>query len=431
MASFGQVTYQKAPGGSSGGLLLPGDYITITFSNMAFTTDSLYVSSLIRTTSASSSGGSMIFYLPANSSTLMSTPVTTIIQQSVAGNTVTWTGTYACESALTAGPNNFYFYISDRQGQYIRYTLTVTPSNYLAPTVDTITAVRCKQDGTESVFGTYLKVKATWTPAKLDGADIATTAVYLWGPYGGPYGSQIPITAQNTFMPPVGGSISPTTVYAVVVVLTNAIGAPVTRTVDVPTMTPMFYFKKGGHGMGVGMEPTRTDTLEVAWPVLSPGLFFPQDIYVSGGGINLKANSYIRFQNSAGSDVGYVDTNYNNLNMYGTVQSWGVNLTSKEEIKEDISDAPAVLDIINDAELFTYNLKSEDGREQRKRHYGFVIGKGRKTPEAVIADTGEHVDLYSMSSILWKALQELSVKCDDYERRIADLEKRLADANIN
>lgn len=84
-----------------------------------------------------------------------------------------------------------------------------------------------------------------------------------------------------------------------------------------------------------------------------------------------------------------------------------VTQTSLERIKKNISlynkDA---LETIKNANIYTYNLKSE--KDTDKKHIGFVIGDRYKTPYEVIAQSGEGIDTYSMCSILWKAVQELT-----------------------
>lgn len=81
--------------------------------------------------------------------------------------------------------------------------------------------------------------------------------------------------------------------------------------------------------------------------------------------------------------------------------------TSLESIKKNVSlyneDA---LKLIKNAEIYSYNLKSE--KDTDKKHIGFVIGDKYKTPQEVIAKSGDGIDIYSMCSILWKAVQELT-----------------------
>ena len=47
---------------------------------------------------------------------------------------------------------------------------------------------------------------------------------------------------------------------------------------------------------------------------------------------------------------------------------------------------------------------------------GFVIG--RETPDAVLSEDGEHIDLYAMAALNWRATQELLEKIEQLEARL-------------
>jgi phage minor structural protein len=155
-----------------------------------------------------------------------------------------------------------------------------------------------------------------------------------------------------------------------------------------------------------------------------------RDVIVSGAAINLKANSYIRFQRG-GADRGYFDASNGNLNIDGSFYSNGYLVGSQESIKEDIAPASAVLDVINGAAIYSYDLKSDDAKgvtdkREKKRHYGFVIGKGRKTPREVLSSDGEHINLYSMISLCWKGLQELSKEVSAMRKHLENNKEELS-----
>lgn len=95
------------------------------------------------------------------------------------------------------------------------------------------------------------------------------------------------------------------------------------------------------------------------------------------------------------------------------VQSPTITQTSLESIKKNIKKFENGLDKVNNSEIYTYNLKSEQDTD--KKHVGFIIGEKYKTPQEVIAKTGDGIDTYTMISILWKAVQELSNKITELE----------------
>ena len=47
---------------------------------------------------------------------------------------------------------------------------------------------------------------------------------------------------------------------------------------------------------------------------------------------------------------------------------------------------------------------------------GFVIG--RETPDAVLSEDGEHIDLYAMAALNWRATQELLERIEQLEERL-------------
>jgi hypothetical protein len=135
---------------------------------------------------------------------------------------------------------------------------------------------------------------------------------------------------------------------------------------------------------------------------------------------------------------------YYNVNVLGTVSATAFYNSSVAEHKTDIHSAGDALSIVRGAKLYRYRYTlpeqeksdvSEPGTQEKRLSpecMGFVIGEGYEPPPAyVLGADGRGINLYSMSSVCWKAVQELAAKCDSYEQRIADLERRLADANIN
>ena len=88
--------------------------------------------------------------------------------------------------------------------------------------------------------------------------------------------------------------------------------------------------------------------------------------------------------------------------------------TSKESKKKNITKYEEnAIEIVKNSEIYTYNFKSED--DKHKKHIGFVIpdaGGNYKTPEQVIANNGEGISNYDMTSILWKCVQELILEVE-------------------
>ena len=112
-----------------------------------------------------------------------------------------------------------------------------------------------------------------------------------------------------------------------------------------------------------------------------------------------------------------------------TIDSQGITTpkltqTSLESIKKNISKfTKNATDIINNADIYEYNLKSD--KDEDKKMIGFIIGDNYKTPDEVIDKNGQAVSLYSAIGILWRGFQERQAKIDKLEERIEQLEKEV------
>ena len=92
----------------------------------------------------------------------------------------------------------------------------------------------------------------------------------------------------------------------------------------------------------------------------------------------------------------------------------------KEELKKNITvfNENAV-DLIKNSDLYKFNYKME--KDTDKQHIGFIIGDGYKTPLQIISNDGNAIDSYSMSSILWKAIQEQQEQIEELKEEINKL----------
>lgn len=99
---------------------------------------------------------------------------------------------------------------------------------------------------------------------------------------------------------------------------------------------------------------------------------------------------------------------------------WNGNLVttdSSEKFKTNIASYnAAALDLINASKLYSYRYIGENGIPIGKTKYGLVIE--RECPEEVVDNSGDSIALYSMTSIAWKAIQELSEKISILEEKV-------------
>lgn len=98
---------------------------------------------------------------------------------------------------------------------------------------------------------------------------------------------------------------------------------------------------------------------------------------------------------------------------------------SLESIKKNIEIyKDSALKTILDTDIYNYNLKTEEDNE--KKHIGLVIGNGKKsykTPKNIISKSGDGIDLYSMISLSWKAIQEQQEIIENLNERIKKIEE--------
>lgn len=97
---------------------------------------------------------------------------------------------------------------------------------------------------------------------------------------------------------------------------------------------------------------------------------------------------------------GYVDCE-------GTMHAWTFEQTSEKEKKKYIKKTnKKAVDLIKNSDICQYQLKGE--KATGHRHFGLVIGENYNCPDEVKAESGKGIELYSMISLAWKAIQELS-----------------------
>lgn len=86
------------------------------------------------------------------------------------------------------------------------------------------------------------------------------------------------------------------------------------------------------------------------------------------------------------------------------------------------------LDLIKSSDICLYNLKGEKAKS--KKHIGLVIGEGYNCPDEVISEDRQGVEQYSMTSLAWKAIQELIQENNNLKQRIEKLEVQNGNSRI-
>lgn len=147
-------------------------------------------------------------------------------------------------------------------------------------------------------------------------------------------------------------------------------------------------------------------------------------------GVYITGNYFSMGENSLGSNfLEILVSSYENpriglhsANSYTEILASGITTpkvtqTSLESIKKNITKfTKRATDIINNSEIYEYNLKSDS--DEDKKLIGFIIGDNYSTPNEVISKGGQAVELYSAIGILWKAVQELSARVEQLEKEV-------------
>lgn len=117
---------------------------------------------------------------------------------------------------------------------------------------------------------------------------------------------------------------------------------------------------------------------------------------------------------------------YNSAVINGSVLAKSFENISLAEHKKNFEKLKNGLDIIRSTEIYKYNLKSQNDGD--KKHIGFVIGKDYKHSKEITALDKENkevgVDLYSMVSVAYKAIQEQQEIIEKLQEKIQELEAK-------
>jgi hypothetical protein len=137
------------------------------------------------------------------------------------------------------------------------------------------------------------------------------------------------------------------------------------------------------------------------------------------GNIELRAASgsaYVDFTNDTGDyDMRIMRTGDDVLTVSGGNLAATVVAPSKEEWKEDIQEfVKSGLDIINGSKPKTYKYKNTNAKETK---IGLIA---EEAPDDILTINKDGVDLYSMLTVSWKAIQELSAQVEYLTKKLKD-----------
>lgn len=152
----------------------------------------------------------------------------------------------------------------------------------------------------------------------------------------------------------------------------------------------------------------------------------PDSIHSGSGSVYFTYNSgSLIIRNSLGHFQIYngssrIDTSFDDFYVIGDMHANSYNYDSLQSIKKNITKFNKnAVNIVKEAELYEFNYRKENDTD--KKHIGFVIGdedEKYKTPVELISKSKDGIDAYSMVSVLWKAVQELSARVEQLEKEV-------------
>ena len=96
--------------------------------------------------------------------------------------------------------------------------------------------------------------------------------------------------------------------------------------------------------------------------------------------------------------------------------------TSQAEKKKNFEKLENALDIVKATDIYKYNLKTQ--KDGAKKHIGFVIGDSYNYSREITSENNDGADIYSMTAVLYKAVQEQQETIENLLKRIERLEEK-------
>lgn len=110
---------------------------------------------------------------------------------------------------------------------------------------------------------------------------------------------------------------------------------------------------------------------------------------------------------------------------YIPITASAFNNGSLESTKTNIKPFSGAVDIVQNCDIYEYDLKANLRAGIRHKQYGFVIGDNRRTPAQVVSAAGDSIDQYSMAAINWQATKEIIRQIQSLENQIKLLKEKL------
>ena len=162
----------------------------------------------------------------------------------------------------TYGTLTFSVYVTDSRGrQSTAKTVSITVYECSTPSFTSATAYRTNSSGNISDSGTYISASAKRSVSSIGGSNTSTmscsykkTTATSWTT------GQSNMTDETNYIFG-GGNITTADSWQVQFTITDALGQTATKTVALGTLGYTMFFKKGGLGVGIGMQTTKAQSV--------------------------------------------------------------------------------------------------------------------------------------------------------------------------
>ena len=94
--------------------------------------------------------------------------------------------------------------------------------------------------------------------------------------------------------------------------------------------------------------------------------------------------------------------------------------SSNPKFKSNICEFTNGLDVVNGTKVYKYSLKNKIENDKYSNHVGMMLDD---VSQEIVGDS-EGIDLYSVVSVLWKSVQQLSAKVNTLESQLEGKEER-------
>ena len=94
------------------------------------------------------------------------------------------------------------------------------------------------------------------------------------------------------------------------------------------------------------------------------------------------------------------------------------NIHKLKDISKNKSAVRNGIDILKSADIYEYNFKGQEHKQ-----IGVIIGEKYNTPEEILSENKKGIDLYSMISIVWKAVQEQQEQIEELQKEIKEIKE--------